>query len=494
MLNAYLRNRISTEAGRNRIAGYVAAQLTCPNPLTASRSPDWAAGRHNFNRWGQFIERLNRNLWAMNQDAMEPNPPGDLVGNVINLRNAIGQITAISAAAGIYTPTLINHIIANRNDDLSVHGARRALRDYVDGSSGHDRLYMQNMIGDYQPLFECTNCGSLEPCEDSRSTYHDDDICPTCARDHFVFSDYCNRYIREDEARYALDRNGNEVTVHEEDENFTWSDDDDTYVHVSMLDRGVIRAYHSSKEFFAPIHDDWTRQHNRHMGIELEVEAPECDPRPIARKINDTANGGRVGERLFFERDGSLTNGFEIITQPMSLPMIRETFEFLKHPQNTAGLRSHRTTTCGLHVHVSRAGLTNVTIGRAVTFVNDPRNDSFVMALARRYNTGYCKIVEKDPETAHLPADRYEAINLTPRNTIEFRLFRGSLKYDAVIAAAEFAHALLAFCARPDTTSSEMNPRTFLLWCAANIPEDTKIMRDYVNQRTAGTFAIDVAA
>jgi len=143
---------------------------------------------------------------------------------------------------------------------------------------------------------------------------------------------------------------------------------------------------------------------------------------------------------------------------------------------------------------VSRSGLSNLTIARAVTFVNDPGNDAFITALARRYSTSFCKVVEKDVETAHLSADRYEAINLTGRDTIEFRIFRGSLKYEAVISAIEFSHAILEYCARAETGSSALNAHAFLAYCANHLEAETRVMRAYVADRTAGLFQHSEAA
>jgi hypothetical protein len=222
------------------------------------------------------------------------------------------------------------------------------------------------------------------------------------------------------------------------------------------------------------------------MGVELEVEGYSRDPEEAARAIHQSVNGGMFGRHVFFERDGSLSSGFEMITHPQSLPAHRELFTFLRDPALVRGLRSHRTTTCGLHVHVSRSGLSNLTIARAVTFVNDPGNDAFITAIARRYSTSFCKVVEKDVETAHLSADRYEAINLTGRETIEFRIFRGSLKYEAVISAIEFSRA--------ETGSSALNAHAFLAYCANHLETETRVMRAYVADRTAGLFQHSEAA
>ncbi|MGA1376671.1 MAG: hypothetical protein ACO32H_08835, partial [Steroidobacteraceae bacterium] len=105
-----------------------------------------------------------------------------------------------------------------------------------------------------------------------------------------------------------------------------------------------------------------------------------------------------------------------------------------------------------------------------------------------------CRMVEKEIETAHLPADRYEAINLTGRDTVEFRIFRGSLKYEAVISAIEFSHAILEFCARAETGSSSLNARAFLSFCAVHLEAETRVMRAYVAERTAGLFQHSEAA
>lgn len=481
MINiAYFRNVLTDPARRASLIARTVNQL-CDNN-------DWERDADEFNRWMKFYERL---LAAANNATSQ----GDL-DLAMACNNVTASIASDTANRDVYSPNILHTINHRRNTgrDIGTSYIENILSDDYVLSTASDREYIERIVNRHARTFTCNDCEDLHTYPTRTTVRGGYEICASCLDDNYVFSDYYEEYIHRNNAHDAIDAHGNDATVEQSDNDFEYNDDLETYAHVDYTSRRVIRGYHDSKGHFREITCDWSRQYNRLMGIELEVEAGGNRPDDIAARIHDIVNDGQYGHRVFFERDGSLTNGFEIITQPMGLPTIRETFDFLKHPQNTAGLRSHRTTTCGLHVHVSRAGLTNITIGRAVTFVNDPRNDAFITAIARRYNTGFCKIVEKDPKTAHLPADRYEAINLTPRNTIEFRLFRGSLKFEAVIAAAEFAHALLAFCARPETTSIEMNPRTFLLWCAANIPEDTKIMRDYVNQRTAGTFAIDVAA
>ena len=71
-----------------------------------------------------------------------------------------------------------------------------------------------------------------------------------------------------------------------------------------------------------------------------------------------------------------------------------------------------------------------------------------------------------------------------------FRIFRGSLKYDAVIAAVEFCHALLRFCGLIEQTAYQLNARDFLQWCAVAMHDETATMREYVAARNSGLFQV----
>jgi len=63
-----------------------------------------------------------------------------------------------------------------------------------------------------------------------------------------------------------------------------------------------------------------------------------------------------------------------------------------------------------------------------------------------------------------------------------------------VIAAIEFCHALLEFCGRPETISTTLNARAFLTFCVNRLEAETRILRAYVDQRTAGVFTHSEAA
>jgi len=284
-----------------------------------------------------------------------------------------------------------------------------------------------------------------------------------------------------------LDRRGNRVFVSEGADYYHYDEEREIYVHEEYEGDSVIRGYHESKALFTMQPDDWTAKYGRFMGVELEVEERYGDGRNrniIAKSINEAVNGD--SRRIFFERDGSLRCGFEMITNPMSLPALRDVFKFLQTPVVT-GLVSHKTDTCGLHVHVSRSVLTPLQIQKVVAFVNAPENEWFIRGLSRRYGAGFCSIRDKKiGKGIHFGIDRYEAVNLTNRRTIEFRIFKGSLKYEAVIAAIEFCHAIIEFCRPAVTSVNQLSAGAFLSFCSTQMAAETRVLRAYISSRLSG--------
>jgi hypothetical protein len=472
--NTFFSRLISSEDGRIRAAVFVAEQLK-------RHADDYDGNLGEFTRWAQFLERVLLGVEGVDDMRAE----------------FVRRVVIEADGRQVSTPSAIYRLWGERGSAIRQSLSRRIFENDYSGTEGCDQLYIRDILEAEGYVSTCPDCGELFLDESGNRTYSDDFVCESCTESSYRWSDHHECYIHRDACVRALDANGDRIWIHEEADGFSWDDERECLVHEDY-DRGpppLIGDYHASKEHIALKRDEWTAAYNRFLGVELEVECGSRDREVVAEALHQRVNGGEFGRAMFFERDGSLTHGFEMITQPMSVPALRDLFAFLRESGDTLrGVTSHRTQTCGLHVHVSRTGLDNLTIARAVTFVNDPSNDAFVQALARRYNTGYCRVVEKELDTAHLPGERYEAVNLTGRNTIEFRIFRGSLKYEAVIAAVEFCHAILEYCARPSTSSSKLNARAFLEFCRDHLADETAILRAYVEQRTAGLFRLSEAA
>lgn len=91
----------------------------------------------------------------------------------------------------------------------------------------------------------------------------------------------------------------------------------------------------------------------RHFGVELEIDNGGTD-RYNAEKLLNIANAD--AENLYIKTDGSLDDGLELVTHPMTLTYRLNEMpwaEILRKAQSM-GYLSHAAGTYGLHVHISR--------------------------------------------------------------------------------------------------------------------------------------------
>lgn len=461
------------------------------------------ADQHRFFR---LFERLN---------ATEPSTADELMRSIIS---ATGQRPAPELYGDMQTA--IRHtgyeLLSRMEDDECPHAmamvralchcgffnrhdldALRRITDLISSAARDDDDALE-FLRDGLDLFRCPDCNDWEYADYGRSTYQEEEVCRGCIDDSYGYVGRYDNYVHNDSLVRALDESGTVVLVHESDPDFSYSDDAGMRVHYEYEppEPQLIGSYHSSKHQIRFQRDDWTSKHSRFLGVELEVEMVDryAERNAKARQLNDLINGGDVGKKVFFENDGSLTNGFEVVTNPMSLPAHRELWKWLQDKSATKGLISHKgrdgnSSTCGLHVHVNRDSLTKLQIAKMVAFVNNPDNQEFMTALARRYGsamTGYCRIKADKAKVgkAASSSDRYEAVNVTPRHTIEFRIFRGTLKYESLVAAIEFVHALCEYTARcGDCSVSDLGYEAFLKFAETKLPKETQTLRSYVNNK-----------
>lgn len=369
--------------------------------------------------------------------------------------------------------------------DMRVRDLRQWIKSYEDCEDFDDIV---EHLEEHYGIVRCDDCGEWELSSQARAHYTNDDatICRRCIENEYTYSSRYGSYVYGHEARDAIDQNGNSCVIHEDDDDFHYNDDEDRWQHVDYSPSArIIGTYHSSKSQQRPQVSAWTKLKGRYLGVELEVEinTDRADRSEKALQLHETINDGEFGRKVFFENDGSISNGFEIISQPMGLDKHRELWGWLNDKDVTRGLRSHNTTTCGLHVHVSRAGLSKLQIAKIVAFVNSPDNESLIRAVARRYAEGYCRIKTKKIGQSAQSDDRYEAVNIVPLKTIEFRIFKGSLKYESVMAAIEFSNAVVDFCGRAKTSINDLKADKFLEFINSEATNDTEYLRPYLAQR-----------
>jgi len=419
----------------------------------------------------------------------------DIWGLVQNLTPAMRHRIALSSSdEGNWYAWMRWQAQEVRNPNVMSIVSLRAFIEKV--TSGHDSVDCEAWLEETYELIQCDDCGDWERVDEARNHFdnYDAKICRSCIDHSYRWSSRYDDYVSEDNARDAFDEDGDECVISRNDDNFRWSDARDSYVHVDLYELEeeeepeVIATYHSSKSSFQPQDDTWTKLRRRYLGVELEVEVPNSSRNSLnredkARQLNELINKSIIGSKVFFENDGSLNNGFEIISQPMGLGAHKELWSWLNNKDAVKGLRSHMTGTCGLHVHISRASMSKLQIAKIVAFINDPDNEGLIRAVARRYAEGYCRIKVKKIGQSAESDDRYDAVNITPRRTIEFRIFKGSLKYESVMSAIQFSNAVTEFCSRSTTSVLDLKADKFMDFIDQECREDTDILRPYLAAR-----------
>ena len=177
----------------------------------------------------------------------------------------------------------------------------------------------------------------------------------------------------------------------------------------------------------------------------LEYEDDACD---VGRGVLQ-----RSDDFLFLKDDCSIPEyGFEVVSQPATIRFHRRFnyADILQYMANS-GLRSHDIGSCGLHVHVSRNALSTTKWIFVDWFVN--RHKDFWVAVARRESSYYAAYTDFDYELKECnnklkdvcgkPTDKFVAVNFCHENTVEFRIFRGSLRYETFIGTLELVHGLV---------------------------------------------------
>lgn len=183
---------------------------------------------------------------------------------------------------------------------------------------------------------------------------------------------------------------------------------------------------------------------------ELENEGGTINE-DIAAALTDAMGEGF----LYCKRDGSLNNGFEIVTHPFSWAWYvqnRNKLEVMTRRAYEMGMRAMPS--CGLHIHMSKAAFTHGQIYKFWKFMYDRKNRPFVVLVSRRGGENhYSSFNSEDLDKAALVGktkmnashDRHSAVNGTGQHTVEVRVFRGTHQPIELFAAIEFVYALYEF-------------------------------------------------
>jgi hypothetical protein len=305
----------------------------------------------------------------------------------------------------------------------------------------------------------------------------------------------------------GYDRNGYDSDGYDSDgyDSDGYDNDDNHRNGGTRADREIIGEYHTSRRILGHIPSDADKETPRVLvGLELELET--TNRLNAARYVIDRAGKTPDGYRYALcENDGSLDDGFEIVTGYSGISTHRAMLERLLVSGKIPNAQSHNTTTCGLHVHVCKASMTMYHAAKLIMFIHAPENQDFIRLLARRASNGYAEVCDKKNDKYWLQrahnrtkqgysrmdalqslneASRYEALNFRNYSTIEFRMFRGTLKASTVLACLEFARICWFFSR--DTSANNLTALAFMEYI--NRPEnraDTAALRAYYKEKGA---------
>ena len=293
----------------------------------------------------------------------------------------------------------------------------------------------------------CNHCG-----ERTWRSYavHDNDIslCNCCYEDHYTRCDLCNRIIHFDNTYYE-------------------GDSDIPYCESCFDNRreSPIKPYNYKPEpiFFG--------SGNLFMGVELEIDKGG-EIYDNADEIMDIANSN--GIHMYCKHDGSIDDGFEMVSHPMTLDYHINTMnwkEVFSHAVEM-GYRSHQTNTCGLHIHVNRNAFGDSysqqeeVISRIVYIIENHWNELVKFSRRTEYNLARWAnrygIMTTAKETYKSAKDkhcgRYVAVNLNNDHTIEFRMFRGTLNHNTFVATLQLVDEICNLAMQHDDKYVETLP------------------------------------
>lgn len=247
---------------------------------------------------------------------------------------------------------------------------------------------------------------------------------------------------------------------------------------------------------YAADYEDNLKATESFKGLGFELEVDDCENSDTERSImnNIMANvirnmGGNVDD-TYFETDGSLNTGFEIISQPHTVEAFwgkKQRWADMLSKLRENGYHSHDAGTCGLHVHVSRGmfgdstQIQDLNIAKVYSFFDKYWSD--IKKVSRRESTSYCgkneiasrgncddtelacvlKVKSQSDNDKCRGSSHHVALNNGNSATFEYRLGRGTLNAESFFAWIDFVLTVTKNAAQ--YTAEELNTnKTPKMW------------------------------
>jgi hypothetical protein len=287
----------------------------------------------------------------------------------------------------------------------------------------------------------------------------------------------------------------NEDFVCEMEEQQNEDEDDSLIMSYSSKPTAIFLNDDGHKSYYATVIDQETslNRTSLYMGFELELETGRYPREDCARHVLDTINTN-TNDIVYLKEDGSLNHGFEIVSHPMTLGFATNHFDW----NGISGLikkgcKSWDTSTCGLHVHLSRSAFRDEKhLFKFFKLILDNADDVKRFAgrdserwanfdksyflnswndydLDGNYVTRTTSSLMKFAKNEERNNERYCAVNLQNRHTVELRFFKPSLNPKTVQAALQFCDAVFNYTETECNTQKVMSGnalafRSFRSW------------------------------
>lgn len=219
------------------------------------------------------------------------------------------------------------------------------------------------------------------------------------------------------------------------------------------------------------------------LGAEIEVGgnnniSSDNDKNSTVKKCIQIMNGSDSDEENLIYSTHDSTVQIEFDTMPCSLEFhknkmnYREMFEYL----DKEGYKGHDCETAGLHIHANRSYLGKSRISQELVI-------SKILYILEKFNDEICVIARRDNDYSEFVGSKKEenslvelyrkykdhgkraALNLQHKDTIEFRMFRSTLKYETFILTLEFVKNIIDYAKSVDIEEIELAKWSDLMNC-----------------------------
>jgi len=307
----------------------------------------------------------------------------------------------------------------------------------------------------------CERCDNYDFEENSRYVEGVGTWCEPCADNHTFWCEACECLYSENESSYHLEDIGSYWCESCCSDNANWCDSCEVYNREECgscdgIGRLINQYSYKPKPVF------YGEDKNKlHFGIELEMEIRDNNLEDSASYVMEM-----LGDFTYLKEDSSINSGgyrgFEMVSHPATLGYFSTntnlwtTLDYLRKVHTA---RSWDAKSCGLHIHISRAGFKGgAHTHRFLSLIY--KNSDKMMKLGGRksqyarfndvykddeFDRPYFTLAHKVAHPSNSMTERYSAVNTQNQHTLELRFFRGTMNPEGVLSAIQLAHATVEY-------------------------------------------------